>query len=71
MKTLNDTLREEFSRILTQDEFTNKIKFNKLDTNLINKAFDVLLEFKSDSDLRDNARRQFENFLINHFKTKS
>jgi hypothetical protein len=71
MKSLNDSLREELNGILSKDEYLEKIKVNELDINILNKAFDVLLKFKSDSDLADKARGEFENYLINHFRTKN
>jgi hypothetical protein len=71
MKTLNDALREEFEQILKKDEFSKVIKSDSLDTNLIKNAFEVLLKNKADSGSIDKSRSEFENFLINHFKTKS
>lgn len=71
MKSLNDSLREEFNTILAKEEFLEKIQIDGLDINILNKAFDVLLKFKSDSDLTDRARGEFENYLINYFRTKN
>lgn len=71
MKSLNDSLREEFNNVLNKDEFLEKIQSNELDRNILNKAFDVLLKFKSDSDLSDKARGEFENYIINYLKTKN
>jgi len=71
MKTLNDSLREEFNAILNEDEISEKIEQNELDLNLLNKAFEVLLKFKSSPDLKDKARGEFENFLINYLKSKN
>lgn len=71
MKSLNDSLREEFYKILKEDVITKRIKSDKLDPMILNKAFDVLLKFKYDSDLKDKARGEFENFLINHLKTSN
>lgn len=71
MITLNDSLREEFNRTLKENEFTERVELNKLDLNVLNKAFEVLLKYKSDSDLKDKARGEFENYLINHLKTNS
>lgn len=71
MKSLNDSLREEFNNILNQNEFSEKIQSDKLDAGTLNKAFDVLLKFKSDPDATDKARSEFENYLINHLKTKN
>lgn len=71
MKSLNDSLRDEFNTILTKEEFLEKIQKEQLDINVLNKAFDVLLKFKSDSDLTDKARGEFENYLINYLRTKN
>lgn len=69
MKSLNDSLREEFKNILNEKEFQERILNENLDSNTLNKAFDVLLKFKSNSDLKDKARGEFENYIINHLKT--
>ena len=68
MKSLNDTLREEFGKILDNEEFTDLIKDDNLDPIILSKAFDVLLKFKYNPDLKDKARGEFENYLINHLK---
>jgi hypothetical protein len=68
MKTLNDSLREEFKAVLKEPEFLKKIQFHELNEEVLNKAFDVLLKFKSNPDLAEKARGEFENYLINHFK---
>lgn len=69
MKSLNDSLREEFSEIMKKSEFSEIISKNNLDKELLEKAFDVLLKHKLSSQTIDNARRDLENFLVNHFKT--
>ena len=71
MKPLNDTLREEFIKIVGKGRFPEKIKNNSLDLAILNKAFDVLLKFKNNSDLKEKARGEFENYLINHLKTRN
>lgn len=70
MKTLNDSLREEFDAILKEHEISKKIEFANLDIKVLNKAFDVLLKYKSSPDIADKARSEFENYIINHLKTK-
>lgn len=70
MKTLNDTLREEFKSVISQDSYKIEISQKSLDVSLLYKAFDVLLQYKSDSDLRDKARSEYENFIINQIKSK-
>jgi hypothetical protein len=71
MKSLNDSLREEFNKILKENEITERIETDKLDPMILNKAFDVLLKFKYNPDLKDKARGEFENYLINHLKTSN
>ena len=71
MKSLNDSLREEFNKILKEDGFPDRIEKEKLNSAILNKAFDVLLKFKSTPDLKDKARGEFENYLINHLKTNN
>jgi hypothetical protein len=71
MKSLNDSLREEFNNVLRQSVLSEKIKSDELDTDILNKAFDVLLKFKSDAHATDKARSEFENYLINHLRTKN
>jgi hypothetical protein len=71
MKSLNDSLREEFMAILKEKDIAIKIDANQLDVTILNKAFEVLLRFKSSPDLKDKARGEFENYLINHLRTKT
>lgn len=71
MKTLNDSLREEFRRELNSSELSKKIEFLNLDKQVLEKAFDVLLQFKTNPDLVDKARGEFENYLINQLRTKT
>ena len=70
MKTLNDSLREEFATILDHPEILEKIQTSQIDIDVLKRAFEVLLKYKSKSDLADNARSEFENYLINYFKLK-
>jgi hypothetical protein len=70
MKSLNDALREEFNEILEKEEYKNIIEAKDLDINILKKAFEVLLKNKSDSDAIDKSKTEFENYLINHIKTK-
>ena len=71
MKTLDDSLREEFYQILEQDEFKTKIELRQLDVDLIKNSFERLLENKyknlNEDELND-SRQQFQNFIINQFK---
>jgi hypothetical protein len=71
MKSLNDSLREEFNAILQDESILKKIELNQLDMNVLNKAFEVLLKFKTSPDLKDKARGEFENYLINHLRTNN
>ncbi len=70
MKTLNDSLREEFRIALKNENLLLKVENQELDVAVLEKAFDILLKFKSDPDLVDKARGEFENYLINHLRTK-
>ena len=70
MKSLNDSLRDEFSEILQKDEYRKVIEEKNLDVNVLKKAFDTLLKYKSDVDMVDKSRTEFENFLINYFKSQ-
>ncbi len=71
MKSLNDSLREEFNAILKEEDISRKIELNQLDINVLNKAFDVLLKYKTSPDLKDKARGEFENYLINYLRTNN
>lgn len=70
MKTLNDSLREEFAGLLEKEEYKKNIMDNNLDINVIKKAFDILLKCKSDAEAVDKSKTEFENYLINYFKVK-
>lgn len=70
-KSLNDTLRDEFIGILREKEFQEKLKNEKLKEKVLREAFNVLLKFKERPDSVDKARSEFENYLINYFKTKN
>ncbi|SEF67090.1 hypothetical protein [Sphingobacterium lactis] len=70
MKSLNDSLRDEFSEILQRDEYRKVIDEKSLDVNVLKKAFDILLKYKSDVDMVDKSRTEFENYLINYFKSQ-
>jgi hypothetical protein len=71
MKTLNDSLREEFRKELNNPELLKKIELHNLDPQILERAFDVLLKYKTNQDLIEKARSEFENYLINHLRTKS
>lgn len=68
MKSLNDSLREEFNEILNKEEHKKIIKDKNLDLNVLKKAFDILLKYKSDAEATDKSKTEFENYLINYFK---
>ena len=70
MKTLNDSLREEFRNSLKNENLLKKVETQELDKEVLEKAFDILLKFKANPDLVDKARGEFENYLINHLRTK-
>jgi 5'-deoxynucleotidase YfbR-like HD superfamily hydrolase len=68
MKSLNDSLREEFDEILNKVEYKKIIDNEGLDKAVLKKAFDTLLKYKSDSEAIDKSKTEFENYLINYFK---
>ena len=70
MKSLNDSLRDEFNDILQREEYKKIIGEKNLDLNVLKKAFDTLLKYKSDTDMIDKSKTEFENFLINYFKAQ-
>jgi len=70
MKSLNDSLRDEFDEILQKEEYKQVIEDKNLDINVLKKAFDTLLKYKSDSSMIDKSKTEFENFLINYFKSQ-
>lgn len=70
MKSLNDSLRDEFDEILQKEEYKQVIEDKNLDINVLKKAFDTLLKYKSDSGMIDKSKTEFENFLINYFKSQ-
>jgi hypothetical protein len=69
MKSLNENLREEFQLILKSDEISALIKENKLDHNIINKAFEKLLTNKYlNADDTSKGKTEFQNMIINSLK---
>lgn len=68
MKSLNDSLREEFDEILDKEEYKKIIEDKNLDLNVLKKAFDTLLKYKSEAEAIDKSKTEFENYLINYFK---
>jgi hypothetical protein len=71
MKSLDDSLRDEFNKILTDGDYSEKIKSDELDKTIIDKAFDVLLNHRSTPDRIENAKTEFENYIINTIKTNA
>ncbi len=72
MKSLNDSLRDEFYLILEKSEFKEKIANQKLDNELIKKAFEKLIESKEVGTIEDDindARSKFQNLIVNHLKS--
>lgn len=73
MKSLNDSLREEFAEILKEPEMLEMVKFRNLDPTIIQRAFEKLLDNKYSSDDNssiDKGRADFETYIINTLKTK-
>lgn len=74
MKSLNDSLREEFSEILNESDHRQYVKEKNLDIDLINKAFERLLSNKTGNDesiIIEQGRAEFETYIINTLKTKA
>ena len=74
MKSLNDSLREEFANIISEPEFQDWIIEKKLDINIIRKAFSKLLENKTGGEVADlvkKGRAEFEMYLINTLRTNA
>lgn len=73
-KSLNDSLREEFSAILGESEYQQIIASKKLDEPLIKGAFEKLLSgdrfLEAQSEDIDKTRSEFENYILNTLKTK-
>jgi hypothetical protein len=74
MKSLNDSLREEFASIINEAEFQEFIQAKNLDKFIINRAFSKLLENKSGADVSDLVRKgraEFETYIINTLRSNS
>jgi len=74
MKSLNDNLRDEFQDILQNKDIQEIVSSKKLDQDIINKAFEKLLDNKNGSDelsLIEKGRAEFETLIINAIKTKN
>lgn len=67
MKTLNDTLIEEFETIKNSEQIMKIIKEKNLDEKIIDNAFQILLSKKKDTNYEKN-KTEFENFIINKIK---
>lgn len=68
MKSLNDSLREEFEEILKKEDYKIIIAEKRLDLVILKKAFDTLLKHKTNADAIDKSKTEFENYLINTIK---
>lgn len=74
MKTLNDSLREEFSEILNDPDINQIIVSKELDARIIEQAFEKLLQNKSgldDVQLVEKGRAEFETYIINTLRTQT
>ena len=74
MKTLNDSLREEFREILNDEDIKEMIVTKELDSRIIEQAFEKLLQNKSGLDelsLIDKGRAEFETYIINTLRTQT
>ena len=71
MKSLKDSLRDEFSEILNEDQYQEQINTKGLDLTLIENSFEKLLDNMRNGltdDQLDSGRSQFQTFIVNHFK---
>ncbi len=74
MKTLNDSLREEFREILNEEDIKEMIVAKELDLQIIEQAFEKLLNNKygtDESTLIEKGRADFETFIINTLRTQT
>ena len=74
MRTLNDSLREEFQDILKNQDIQEMISSKELDMRIIGQAFEKLLQNKSGLDelsLVDKGRAEFETYIINTLRTQT
>ena len=74
MKSLNDSLREEFNEILSEPEYESIIEIKNLDYSLIKNSFEKLLLNKTGTDdisLIEKGRAEFETYIINTLRTKA
>lgn len=73
-KSLNDSLREEFTAILADPEYQQLVTAKKLDEQLIKGAFEKLLSgdrfLEAQPEDIDKTRSEFENYILNTLKTK-
>lgn len=71
MKSQNDTLREEFQKVLELKEFKDEITAKKLNPSFIKNFFEILLEKNNGSDdtsFIESNRLRFETFILNTLK---
>ncbi|WP_181308772.1 hypothetical protein [Rufibacter sp. XAAS-G3-1] len=73
-KSLNDSLREEFSNILEDEEVKQLVEKRKLEASIIKGAFEKLLAGErfleaTEQDI-EKTRSEFENYILNTLKTK-
>ena len=74
MKNLNDSLREEFKEILNDDDIKEMIETKELDLQIIEQAFEKLLNHKYGTDeisLVEKGRADFETYIINTIRTNT
>ena len=73
MKSLNDSLREEFREILNDQDINEMIASKELDESIIKAAFEKLLQNKNgieDNEI-EKGRAEFETYIINTLRTKT
>ncbi len=65
MKTLHELLREEYQKILKEEDISNKILISELKKNILDSSFETLLKFKSDPSQLDRAKTEIINNIVN------
>lgn len=71
MKSLKDSLRDEFKEILKDEKYKAVIDSKNMDIELIQDSFEKLLDNMRNGlteDQIDGGRSQFQTFIVNHFK---
>ncbi len=65
MKTLHELLREEYQKILKEEDISNKILISELKKNILDSSFETLLKFKSEPTQLERAKTEIINNIVN------